>query len=457
MKRHLSEIYITALLSFGAIISICIFLEKAGVTILDEVMLLPMLGFQNRALAGAFLSFCVIAVYSKIKSSPNRIKKIIYASLLIAFTIANILCNSRASLIAAVVGVLLFEGKQKAMIILCSITIPILSFAFKSGSSIGRLLIWRVTWDMIKEKPLLGFGPNGFSSNYMLHQAEYFANHPDSPFYLYADNNIFTFNEILHLISEWGILGILVAIFVFAPCIHRKTEKNEYTTLSAVTTAWLVFGMFSYPLSCLPLFLVFISASILLSAKDWNYSIFSKIRLILLSTICVSGIFFFSNKLFFSMNLQFIIKNNGINSSKEAPFLNGSKWLDLAPTIKGDYASFCEIYPSKEREEAVLRIMKEIPSFGAYCAAGEILCNRMEYEKAISLYKTASNMIPSRLIPRHKIFLIYEQDRKYEEAFAVGSEIIKLPIKIESSQSILIRKDVKTRMESWPTVPNLPN
>lgn len=54
-------------------------------------------------------------------------------------------------------------------------------------------------------------------------------------------------------------------------------------------------------------------------------------------------------------------------------------------------------------------------------------------------------------------YLIYEQDRKYEEAFAVGSEIIKLPIKIESSQSILIRKDVKTRMESWPTVPNLPN
>lgn len=35
-------------------------------------------------------------------------------------------------------------------------------YHFKAAFADGRLLIWKVTMQMVKEKPLAGFGPHGF-------------------------------------------------------------------------------------------------------------------------------------------------------------------------------------------------------------------------------------------------------------------------------------------------------
>lgn len=46
-------------------------------------------------------------------------------------------------------------------------------YHYKKDSADGRLLIWQCTWNMIKERPLYGYGYSGFQANYMDEQAQF--------------------------------------------------------------------------------------------------------------------------------------------------------------------------------------------------------------------------------------------------------------------------------------------
>ncbi|GHT80081.1 hypothetical protein AGMMS50262_24160 [Bacteroidia bacterium] len=80
-------------------------------------------------------------------------------------------------------------------------------YYLKKDSADGRLLVWTVCLTMIKEKPLTGWGVNGFQKNYLLKQGEYFKNHPNSPWADLADDTTSPFNEFLKVGVEYGIIG----------------------------------------------------------------------------------------------------------------------------------------------------------------------------------------------------------------------------------------------------------
>jgi hypothetical protein len=83
-------------------------------------------------------------------------------------------------------------------------------YLMKKGSADGRLLIWKVTIDAIKERPLLGQGIDKFKAFYMDGQAGYFKDYPDSPEAAVAGDNNYAFNEPLRIASyfvyprPWG-------------------------------------------------------------------------------------------------------------------------------------------------------------------------------------------------------------------------------------------------------------
>jgi tetratricopeptide (TPR) repeat protein len=87
-------------------------------------------------------------------------------------------------------------------------------YFLKKDSADGRLLIWRCSWEMIKENPVkgLGYGQGGFKAHYMNYQAKYFEAHPDSKQAMLADNVNRPFNEYLLLLVNYGLFGLLVFI-----------------------------------------------------------------------------------------------------------------------------------------------------------------------------------------------------------------------------------------------------
>lgn len=91
-----------------------------------------------------------------------------------------------------------------------SLFISVLCYTFylyKKDSGDGRLLVWRVSYEMVKDAPLLGHGVNGFRQNYMYYQASFFKKHPMHKWRMLADDSSFTFNEYIRFIVEHGTIA----------------------------------------------------------------------------------------------------------------------------------------------------------------------------------------------------------------------------------------------------------
>ena len=72
-------------------------------------------------------------------------------------------------------------------------------YYYKKDSADGRLLIWRVSIDMIADAPLVGHGIGTFENKYMYYQAQYFESHPYSKYEKFTDNIVYPYNEFLRI------------------------------------------------------------------------------------------------------------------------------------------------------------------------------------------------------------------------------------------------------------------
>ena len=136
-----------------------------------------------------------------------------YAAIAAAVIIASaiFLSGSRAGMFAVAAATAVWfiarakikNLQSKLFLIVVLITLPAVLYFVKKDSADGRLLIWRCTWDMIAEKPILGHGYGAFQAKYMLYQATYLDANPDSNYAQLADNSIRPFNEYLLVLTEY--------------------------------------------------------------------------------------------------------------------------------------------------------------------------------------------------------------------------------------------------------------
>ena len=95
--------------------------------------------------------------------------------------------------------------------------------------------------------------PGGFQAHYMEAQADYFRQHPDSPYARLADDVKAPFNEYLGLWTDFGLAGLLAAAAVIA-LLHRAWRRHPYGSSLPCRTLPAVRGrllnvFLSFPLS----------------------------------------------------------------------------------------------------------------------------------------------------------------------------------------------------------------
>ena len=119
-----------------------------------------------------------------------------------------------------------------------------------------RMLIWRTTLQMIKEKPLLGSGIGTFEMNYLDYQAEFLKS---NPYYIkYSGKAREAHNEYLQMWAELGLVGLgvfLSIIFIFYNFIinyfkkeHDDKKKIIVLGLLMGITCFLFHSLFTFPL-----------------------------------------------------------------------------------------------------------------------------------------------------------------------------------------------------------------
>ena len=123
-----------------------------------------------------------------------------------------------------------------------------------------RVAIWKFTWMMIEDYPLLGSGLGSYNYHTLKYQAEFFSKGNNRDIYPHGWA-VQAHNEYLQLWSELGIIGLLAFLWM-AGSYYRNIlrnlrqmprKKGRIIGLTGGVTAVLVDAVFGFPRNWRPL------------------------------------------------------------------------------------------------------------------------------------------------------------------------------------------------------------
>jgi O-antigen ligase len=446
--------------------------------------------FFNTGIFGGFVAIGFISIIGGIfliKPQKYSLTKIFLALLAIPVGIQLIYSQSRAAWLSVIISILFLlsvyaKGKINfatlstlkrigltcILALVCIFSLSKLYF-FKQDSADGRILIWTATWNLFEEKPITGWGINGFQANYMFKQADYLQKHTDSRFAILADDIAYPFNEFLKILIEQGLIGFILIIIILYNAFINKNQRELsfdeyrlYKLIQALFLALIIFACFSYPFNFISfqILLIFCLATIAKAKKPYyriiaNLSVpkfFIKIIVFIVCLFCCVMLFSLYkytetinrwNKV--TMNFQYN-KDAAIAELKElypklkynASFVTGfGKMLNQA----GYYAESTILL-----EEAIaLRA-----SAHTLILLGESYRQVGEYQKALDAWKTAAFMMPSLFEPHYHTARLLFELQHYDKAKQKVKELLNKKIKIDTPEIDRMKMDLQFILDYNP-------
>jgi len=430
----------------------------------------------------SLLKLKFLEVSNKILKKNSKIKRIRVVILIFSFVItliAILLTKSRAAWLAALISSTYFvyhffrlEINKKQLlaikdsnvahfflkkhkyltVFLLFVFFAVISFALyqmKKDSADGRLLIWKVTSNMIKDKPLLGHGINGFEANYMNYQAEFFKQNPNSRFVHLADNNIYAFNEFLRITSEYGLIGLLIVLAILYFIFEGKFQENINTQekllllgAKAGIISIFVFSLFSYPLEILPIKINLVLYIAIISSFQKPIFTFNLINIWLRRTAGIILIVF-SIALISYVSKIYIAQRNwklGYTSLQLKAYKHSIRYFEDAFPVLNNNGEFLIQYGkaltlSGEYKKAITQLEhaeKYLPNTIVYTTLGDCYKNVGEFDLAKESYIKAFNMVPNRLYPEYLLAKLYFENGKSAKALELAKKVITQKPKVNS-------------------------
>ena len=434
--------------------------------------------FNNTGLFGGFAALGLLVCIGMIlfPCSENRYFKYINCSVSIVFaaalTVQIYASGSRASWIAAFAAILFLLYKKchpaldaeypankchcgldpqspsirkiffkNRWLSYLSVFCAIVLFAFsakylydlKKDSADGRLIIGRISLEMVKKAPAFGNGISGFRAEYLNYQADYFKKNSDSPYSIYADDVDAPFNEFLKILVEQGIVGLLLFFCIsYYILVIPSTMRNFQQTnviagltrnpLKSIIIFILFFGIFSYPFDKLPFLALFVFSIAILSQKQshvfelilWGFRIKRGMTFVSRGFRIICGMIFVA--------LCFVagkITLCAYDYSKSCRTWNKSL-VQFSYDREESLLQLKKLYPEMEnnpvflttygkalgygeryREATVIleKAVKRLPQSYSYIELGKSYEASEFPEKAFECWKYASFMVPSRFTP----------------------------------------------------------
>ena len=420
---------------------------------------------HNSGLWGEFVAMtliCNIGLIHLNKKSKKTSTLLIFVSFIVSFMLYE--SDSRASWLSCAIGILTFfspliikhlpksiiirTGSLLILICLCTYLISGL-YSYKKDSADGRILIWKISLEMVKDKPILGYGFDGFRKNYMNYQAAYLQEKqlPETINNL-ADDNHHAFNEFLRIIIEQGIIGVII-LFIFLTTIGYTIYKYKLyidtvsRTIISCLTALLFFSFFSYPLSTFHInaLIVILLAGLACSSQDtpiWKLQIRS-ISLI----IPYSIIFFISSVYLFSYskaNSDWLNTLKGVYTNDNI-LEEARKKLSGNPYFLSTYGKYLNKKKRYSKAASILsQSIKEYPSYYTVMELGISYKAQKKYTEAMHCFYKAMHMIPHKIKPLYFMMELYYDQKDYQSAIQLSNRILCKQPKIRSSELNIILK-----------------
>ncbi|MDR3226771.1 MAG: O-antigen ligase family protein [Prevotellaceae bacterium] len=413
--------------------------------------------FSNPGRLGGFLAVAFVAAFCLLRNAVKNksLKQILLLSVSLVFLFyALVLADSRAAFVAVFCGVAVYffpfvrKIFIKHKIVFTSIFLAIIIFGglllfnYRQGSANSRLLIWRVSADMISDKPVFGHGITSFDEKYMHCQAAYFNENPNSKFIAVADNVAYVYNEFLHVSVEMGILGLMFLLLIFYCAFFSKKQQSQ----KAVLAVLLGFSMFSYPTEIFILLFLF---AIILSCTNTKklYEInLSRYWMIICCFIVVCACILTLKTELYLTNASHKFTQLHENEKQTKEYI-----LKHYKRLKYEH-EFCRIYTNwlmkNPSEKEIFNVLELFPSSENYCIFGEYYVEKEMYEKAEECFNISANMLPNRILPNYNLFKLYQNLGDEENTMRMAKKILSQHIKIENTQTIRIQFEVEKYLQA---------
>lgn len=409
--------------------------------------------FDNPAVFAMLLSVCVpIAVYYANSKTCSRKAKILWWAGAAGMLVFIGFSESRTGFISAVISsviVLLSVSdimrkkllNRKIVLILIPLVVLLvfLLYRFKADSANGRLLMWRVSTEMIKEHPVLGWGHNGFTAHYMEYQARYLTENPDSPFILLADNVNNPFNEYLLVLVNYGLAGLsllLVLLVLLFKCLKSLSEAYK-PLIIGMTVGIMIWSFFSYPFSVpfvwIIVVLIFFVA---FSPLVCNHYELTGATASILSLI---GLFVAINSYIPEREWK-VISLRSLLGDTEAVLPNYNKLYNrLNRNWRFMYNFGAELHYIKHYNES-LAILEEcqlmLNDYDVQMLIGDCFQNKGDTIEAIGHYNYAGKMVPSKFLPQYYIMKLYMDKGDTLNAATTANAILTKDVKVNQSKAV---------------------
>lgn len=354
---------------------------------------------------------------------------------------------------------------KKAALIVATVILVTVTFSglyiMKKGSADGRLLIWKVTASMIKERPIFGFGYDRFQTHYLNFQAEYFNNEYNPSEAILADNSSRAFNEYLQIASELGVIGVLLVFAMVYLCLFnvQKGSKSKLSlTAKSTLLSLAIFAIFAYPNEVLPI-KICIVVCIALSAVEQNngsksFVYYKK----MVHPVAILGFIiavFITSILFNNMKEQYDIRQKwylAYTSCKTgACEASLPEYEQVFNSLKynGDYlylyGKACSMVDRHDEAIDILkRAAKLFPNSLAYTSLGESYNAVGQFDKAEQAYLRATQILPERFYPKYLLAKLYDKTGQRLKAIRIAKELLGKKVKVESLATEQIKLEMKT-------------
>ena len=378
----------------------------------------------------------------------------------VACALTITLSGSRAGLLAICASaavVLAFKTKVLSMfkthkwlwivLIIVAVALSFLLYRVKAGSANGRLFIWSICWDMIKKRPLFGYGIGGIEKHYMDAQAAYFSMHPDSQYVMLADNVTHPFNEYIKLTVNYGLVGLTIVLCLLALTIKRLFDSRENIKVIglAVTASVFVMCQFSYPFHYAAVWLIAAVAVFLAFFKESEGDEqretpkYLRITFPILFSILLAVVL---RMMYLDLKWAEMSKRSlAGHTERMLPYYEKMKpQMQHNPLFLYNYAAELNYIG---RYEESLMITEECRlgwnDYDVQMLLADNLENTGQIDDALDAYRHAENMIPCRFEPLESMMTVYLENGDTLRAIEMAEEIINKPVKVQSFRVEQIR------------------
>lgn len=357
--------------------------------------------YANKNLLSSILFLTLPFIISATASSKGwKITSFILFPIVI---ILLLVIKTKAVILALIIASILFfilfirKGGKKTQFLLGLLLVSILIIGFvvyqnkiyfssltNTNTAIERLRLWKNSFEMIKENPVLGVG----AENWQIHFPKFGLDKFDSGV---IQNGIQTFqrphNDFLWVFSETGVFGFLIYTFIFGVILfyllrllnHEKSEEDKrlYSILFAGIVGYIFISLVDFPLERIEhQVLLYLTFSIVLAHY---YRIF---HISTTSKKTILKIPLFVTLLFIPILFSFVVStkrcSGEYHTKKLYSFRGQSNWSQVIK--EADKAT--SFYYSLDPTSAPIEWYKGVALF----SMGDIPMAKMSFEKAYSIH-----------------------------------------------------------------------